>query len=605
MAGKAVDLKGVAFDPRKTTLGEFLQLYVEEGRKKGGKLKGWGNKVRNNPVFSKYLNEPIISIFDVGAEVSDAAGNLLADAQNAETTTGGKSSLQSEIRNIEDNVFPKIKAIAAKEKFDIGDFDTLSDKVERLKTRGNRVTNRYQFNPTKLGDLQEALVEHVKNNPADRPIANAILLNLETASRPSLMTGLLFTDHQENQVTPAAQLQGVKGSDGLFIEPSRQGAKDSTKSERPYRSPLSKRAVAIIQDQNQYNRTQPWANRADPNQVFQIEALDKNGKKIVRPIISKDVTDVLKQLDVPGLVLEFSPTGGLVESNKKITAQDLRKLGIQNMNTIGIPAKNQAMLLSRDIGDIAAQDIYIPGAIFSNPAVDDINKHSNFMLGLLTQKLSGGTEAVQAGKVLSPSTFIFDGLDTPTFEVYDEAQVADVPIRKPSIPKPTPVEIDKPDPIKEQVAKLEAQDVPDGPPSRDALEYTEAEKAQLKARGWKLPTAITAITAGSIATSSDSAKAASEVARDIALDTAAEQAGKLIVKRGLSRFIPGADLVIPSANMGMQTLQEGDQPATQEELDTARIQAAQAVKERDAARIQESAIPSQYPNTDNFLNMQP
>jgi integrase len=156
-----------------------------------------------------------------------------------------------------------------------------------------------------------------------------------------------------------------------------------------------------------------------------------------------------------------------------------------------------------------------------------------------------------------------------------------------------------------KAAKLQAQDVPDSPPNRADLEYTEAEKAQLKARGWKLPTAITAITAGSIATSSDSAKAASEVARDIALDTAAEQAVKLIAKRGLSKFIPGADLVIPSANMGMQTRQEGDQLATPEELETARIQAAQAVKERDAARVQESAIPSQYPNTDNFLNMQP
>ena len=442
MAGIPVDLKGVAFDPRTTTLEEFLQLYVQEGRKKGRQLKDWGNKVRNNPVFKKYLNEPVTSIFDVGAEASDAASNLLADAQNAEETVGGKSSLQSQIRNIEDNVFPKLKAIAGKEKFDIGDFDTLSDKVERLKTRGNRVTNKFQFNPTMIGDLQNALIEHVKKNPADRPIANAILLNLETASRPSLMTGLLFTDHTENKVTPAAQQLGVQGADGLFIESTRQGAKDSTQSERPYRSPLSKRAVSIIQDQNQYNRTQPWANRADPNKVFQIEALDKNGKKIVRAIDSTDVTRVLKQLNVPGLVLEFGPKGGLKDSNKKITAQDLRKLGIQNMNTIGIPPKNQAMLLSRDIGDIAAQDIYIPGATFSNAAVMDINKHSNFMLGLLTQKLPGGTEAVKKGKVLSPSAFIFDGLETPVFEVYDEAQVADVPIKKPSIQKPTPVEIE-------------------------------------------------------------------------------------------------------------------------------------------------------------------
>jgi len=64
-------------------------------------------------------------------------------------------------------------------------------------------------------------------------------------------------------------------------------------------------------------------------------------------------------------------------------------------------------------------------------------------------------------------------------------------------------------------------------------------------------------------------------------------------------------MILTPTELASGELQEGDQPATQEELDTARIQAAQAVKERDAARVQESAIPSQYPNTDNFLNMQP
>jgi len=393
MAGsKAVDLSEVKFDPREITLAQFLDLYTDEGRKKGKKLAGWGNKIRNNKAFAKYLNEPVVKIFDVGNE--SEAGNLLADAQNLEEKTGGKSKLQSEIRNIEDNLFPRLNAISKKEKFDVGDFDTLSDKVQRLATRGNRVTNKFQYNPTKIGDLVLELQRHVKENPADKPIANAILLNLETASRPSLMTGLLFTDHVENQVSSEAQRLGVRGSDGLLIPPDRQGAKDSTQSKKPYNAPLSKRAVTIIQDQSEHNRTQRWSNRADPNQVFQI--LD--GKDI-RQIKSNDVTRVLKQLNVPGIIMEMGPDGGLIETTKKLTAQDLRKLGIQNMNLVGIGVENQAMLLSRDIPNVGGQNIYLGGAgTYANPAVEDINKHSSMMLGQFTQKLPGGVSAVDEGK---------------------------------------------------------------------------------------------------------------------------------------------------------------------------------------------------------------
>jgi hypothetical protein len=65
-------------------------------------------------------------------------------------------------------------------------------------------------------------------------------------------------------------------------------------------------------------------------------------------------------------------------------------------------------------------------------------------------------------------------------------------------------------------------------------------------------------------------------------------------------------MIMSPTELGSGELQPGDdRPATPEELETSRLQAAQGVKEQDAARVQESAIPSQYPSTDNFLNMQP
>jgi integrase len=90
-----------------------------------------------------------------------------------------------------------------------------------------------------------------------------------------------------------------------------------------------------------------------------------------------------------------------------------------------------------------------------------------------------------------------------------------------------------------------------------------------------------------------------QAAADIAMETGARAVGFGL---GPAAAVP---MILTPTELASGELQKGDQPATQEELDTARIQAAQAVKERDAARIQESAIPSQFPNTDNFLNMQP
>ena len=90
-----------------------------------------------------------------------------------------------------------------------------------------------------------------------------------------------------------------------------------------------------------------------------------------------------------------------------------------------------------------------------------------------------------------------------------------------------------------------------------------------------------------------------QAALDVGLEVGARALG---AAAGPAAAIP---MIMAPTELGSGELQPGDRPATQEQLDTARIQAAQAVKERDAARIQESAIPSQYPNTDNFLNMQP
>ena len=91
-----------------------------------------------------------------------------------------------------------------------------------------------------------------------------------------------------------------------------------------------------------------------------------------------------------------------------------------------------------------------------------------------------------------------------------------------------------------------------------------------------------------------------QAAADIALEYGARLVG---TAAGPAAALP---MIMSSTELGSGERQPGDdRPATPEELETSRLQAAQGVKERDAARVQESAIPSQYPSTDNFLNMQP
>ena len=91
-----------------------------------------------------------------------------------------------------------------------------------------------------------------------------------------------------------------------------------------------------------------------------------------------------------------------------------------------------------------------------------------------------------------------------------------------------------------------------------------------------------------------------QAAVDVGLEVGARALG---AAAGPAAAVP---MMMSSTELGDATRQEGDGgPATQEELDMSRLQAAQGVKERDAARVQESAIPSQYPDADNFLTMQP
>jgi len=472
--GQATSLLDIEFDPREISLRDYMDLYVKTHREKTKKptaLKDWQNSILNNPVFAKYLDDPVITIFDTG--LPSETGSILADAQNA---SGDPSTLQSRIRVIENSgVLAKIKQLGQQNNLDDKVFESLADNVATLKTRGAQATHKVQYNPTLLGDFTEALKAYVKANPQDKPIANAILFNLEISSRNALVRGLQFEDVQKNRVDPKAQALGIGGSEGLFIEPDREGVKDggpSTEARSPYSSPISKRASTIIQDQADYNRTVKWANSADPNLVFQVM-----GKDGPRAISIDDVNRVLAQIKIPGLKRNMQ-TG---DENVKLTSSDMRKLGINLMNLVGIPLDKQAMLLSRDVGGVGAHEAYIGAAgAYNQPAVDDINKVSEFNWKLYSQTVEGGEDAVRnEGKVLPVRTFIFNK-DQPTdFEFYGEAQAADVPIVQQK-PFNVPVVTDE---SNAKAAGTEVDSLVDDGKPTTVPQFTPEQIAELKAAG--------------------------------------------------------------------------------------------------------------------------
>ena len=544
--GQATSLRQENFDPRVTTLDQYIDMYI----KKAGSNKNWGNVIRKNDVLKPYLNKPVIELFE--PTNPSETGSVLADAQNV---SSNPATLQSRIRTIENSgVFDKLKILSTREGADqSADYIRLSDSVEKLKTRGNRATFKYQYNPTKVGELVENLVAHVDKFPEDKPIANAILLNLETGSRPSLMLGLIKTDFKENETTVEAQRQGYTGSNGLFIPAEREGVKASTGREgRPYNTPISKRATTILQDQSEYNATGPLSNSADPMKFFQVS----DGKGGTRQVSLDDVKRVLSTTSPKGIILE-STDRGLIQSSKPLLPQDLRKVQIQAMNMAGIPIDKQAMLLSRDVGGAGAQDIYIGGAgTYSQPAVDDINKASKLMWGQYTQKVEGGIEAINDNKYLSPSTFVFDK-PKPNFEVYEAAQPADVPIRIPV--RPTPVEYTGDVPISdgEKSVKVDTSGTAaSGEFSADGKKgWIPSVYEAMKKRG--LLGLGAAVTGVGVFTNP------AETAADVGIGLA----GKAV---GLAGGPPAAlsGIVLGSKEAGAGSDQPSEQPATQQQLMT-------------------------------------
>ena len=392
------------YDPRTITLDEFISLYekesVEIGRRKN---KTWGNLIRNNKVTKQYLDQPVVTLF---GPVPSEAQSVMTDIQNAAGSQA--ATIQSKFRVIEENIFPKLSTLGKKEGVDLkSGYTRITQDVKPIQTRGGKFTAEKGFNVNKVGELVENLKKHVEEFPEDKPIANAILFNIDNGSRPSLTTEIRTVHYMPNQLGETGAAMGFTGRDGLLIPAGTKGVKRQAKGQKPnvqpYNAPLSKRGITILQDQSDYNsKIIGDSKKLD----FYFQVLDKKGKP--RPITLPDINRVLEKTSPFGLLFEYTEEGPKPVKTP-ITSRNLRNLFINTADLV-IEKGNISMLTNRDTAvNTGSQEIYMgsPGQ-YKPKAIQDLDKVSMTNWGFYTLRDSKNKQVYQeTGEMLNPNQFVF------------------------------------------------------------------------------------------------------------------------------------------------------------------------------------------------------
>ena len=392
------------YDPRTITLNEFISLYEKESVETGGrKNKTWGNLIRNNKITKQYLDQPVVTLF---GPVPSEAQSVMTDIQNA--AGGQAATIQSKFRVIEENIFPKLSTLGKKEGVDlVTGYSRISEEVKKIQTRGGKFTAEKGFNVNKVGELVENLKTHVEEFPEDKPIANAILFNIDNGSRPSLTTEIRTVHYMPNQLGETGAAMGFTGRDGLLIPAGTKGVKRQAKGQapniQPYNAPLSKRGITILQDQSDYNSKIIGDNK---KLDFYFQVLDKKGEP--RPITLTDINRVLEKTSPFGLLFEYTEEGPKPVKTP-ITSKNLRNLFINSADLV-IEKGNISMLTNRDTAvNTGSQEIYMgsPGQ-YKPKAIQDLDRVSMTNWGFYTLRDEKNRKVYEeTGEMLNPNQFVF------------------------------------------------------------------------------------------------------------------------------------------------------------------------------------------------------
>ena len=392
MAGggaKPTEIK-TKFDPRETTLREVVNLYAKDARAEGRKIKDF-EKIFDNPGLKEMLDRPAIDMFE---------GSWDGELNPLEAALQGKAesthrAVISAISNIQRNVIREATRLK-----------TGSDLIEITKTvyippKSKAYTKSFGYNPYNIGFLTEALVKHVKNNPADKPVANAIMFQLQTGLRPSAVGGLPTASFKQSE-RPG-------GSPGIFIPRGMPGVK----TDNNINIPLSRRSIAILQDQSLYNEQEFGESSG-----FFVKRVGNN----LEPITDTDINKVLRKLGSSfGIKKDLKTVD--TKDVPYLTSYDLRRLNATAFDQLGVDVNKAGALVGRPIQANTEQSRYIGAApgVYGDSATEDVNKLSNFFHQQYAETVPGITEAKQEGKTLSLNTMLFDSKPSEFTNIETEA----------------------------------------------------------------------------------------------------------------------------------------------------------------------------------------
>jgi len=534
MAGggtKPIEIKS-KFDPRVTTLREVVDLYAKDARAAGRKIEDF-EKTFNLAGLKDMLDRPAIDMFE---------GSWDGDLNPLEAALQGKAesthrSVISAVSNVQRNVIREATRLKTG-----SDLIQITDTVY-IPPKSKAYTKSFGYNPYKIGFLTEALVKHVKNNPADKPIANAIMFQLQTGLRPSAVGGLPTASFKTSE-RPG-------GSPGIFIPKDMKGVK----TDNNINVPLSRRSIAILQDQTIYNE----AEFGDSEGFF----VRRVGNK-VESITDTDINRVLKKLNSSfGIKKDLKTVD--TKDVPYLTSYDLRRLNATAFDQLGVDVNRAGALVGRPIQANTEQSRYIGAApgVYGDSATEDVNRISNFFHQQYAETLSGASEAGQQGKSLSLNTMLFDG-ETPEFTDIETEAPAPIKIKKFDVG--TDIQVEEKGSVKATDSQVDTTSKQPSPELQEQLSKNNLNFADIVANFGKKVLPVGLVGAGILADTEG-------FARDVAIEGAA-LASK--VPAGPAGALP---MIVAPKRVGAGELQPDDRPATQEELIQASVDRGSMTRE--------------------------
>lgn len=377
MAQTPVVFEQSGFDPTKDTLRSVINAYMVEGREQGRPLQNWDRDFYNIAPLVEYLDKPIIEIFK--PEFSQGKDSPLQRA-NREASKSTLTNINAKMRGLYEETMRQIDRLEPDVIQEIKPDSLINPSGKFKKAVAAGVTTKkaaetqvaqadfkYRFVPEKMGDFYAKAMEHALNNPQDAPAINAFLFNIQIGMRPDEVTSL--TDANLHQARTSS----------VYIERAREAGltelaeRLELQSGRPFLTgyiaktktlldaPLSSHALAIIAQQQQlntqlegkYGKSGQFISKAGDvilgKNIFMME--DAKGPRAVTP---QDITDVLKKIEVPGIIEEIRGDGSTIPQNFIPTSYDARRINATMHKFVGTDIKVAAQLKGRGVSENVA-----------------------------------------------------------------------------------------------------------------------------------------------------------------------------------------------------------------------------------------------------------